>query len=81
MFRLLCPIHSDRLEGFIPDDGVICDLGECLTKQDVLLFQILQLHHYMPEEVKSWTKLIKFVTGRLQSKIYTSAEIALKVNE
>lgn len=40
MFGLLRTIHSDRVEGFIPDDGVICDLGECLTKLDSLLFQI-----------------------------------------
>lgn len=40
MFGLLHPIHSDRVEGFIPDDGIISDLEECLTKLDGLLFQI-----------------------------------------
>lgn len=36
------PILSDRVKGFIPGDGVICDLGECLTKLDGLLFQIFR---------------------------------------
>lgn len=61
--------HPLRVEGFIPEDGVICDLGECITKLDGLLFQIFTAMYYMPREVKSSTKLEmcgrKCVTGRL----------------
>lgn len=45
---------SLRVEGFIPDDGVISDLGECLTKLDGLLFQIFYKYIII---LKSCTKL------------------------
>lgn len=38
-FVLFYRVCSDRVEGFIPDDGVISDLGDSLTKLDGLLFQ------------------------------------------
>lgn len=40
VFGLLYSVPSDRVEEFIPDDEVISDLGECLTKLDSVLFQI-----------------------------------------
>lgn len=54
VFGLLNPIHSNRVEGFIPDDGVICDNASLSWM--VSCFRFLQLGHDMPEEVKLWTK-------------------------
>lgn len=73
--------------GFIPDDGVICDLGECLTKLDSLLFQIFTAMSLYARESQIVDQTesdgSKCVTGRLLGqKICTSIKIlALKVNE
>lgn len=65
-----CCIPSARtVKGFIPDDGVICDLGNASLNWMVSCFGFLLLRHYTPGEFKSRTEPrtddSKCVTGRL----------------
>lgn len=64
-----CIPSAHTLTGFIPDDGVICDLGNASLTWMVSCFGFLLLCHYMPEVFVSWTEPrtddSKCVTGRL----------------
>lgn len=64
-----CTPSARTVKGFIPDDGVICDLGNASLNWMVSCFGFLLLRHYTPGYFKSRTEPrtddSKCVTGRL----------------